>query len=72
MWYRTAHARAFLDLRMPGVADKHNLAAAALVAFNLPVHLRNQRTHRVIGDETAAARVPGDGWRDPVRGEDHH
>ena len=51
---RVELAHRALDLRMPGVADQHHVAAFARVARDFHVHLGDQRTGGVEHREPAA------------------
>ncbi len=58
-------------LRMAGMADQEHVAAEALVAHRLLVHLGDQRAGRVEVEEVARLGVGRHGFRHAVGGEDH-
>ena len=59
------------DLRMPGVADEHHVAALARIPRDFHVHLGDQRTGGVEHRESAARGLVLHRGRHAVRGEDH-
>ena len=59
------------DLRMAGMADQEHVAAEALVAHRLLVHLGDQRAGRVEIEEVARLGIGRNRFRHAVGGEDH-
>ena len=58
-------------LRMAGMADQHDLAAAPMMDFGLAMHLGDQRTGGVEREEVAAAGLRRHRFRHAMGGEDH-
>ena len=58
------------DLRMARMADQDDVPAALVMRLRLPVHLGDQRTGRVDGEELPLER-PRHGFWHPVGREDH-
>jgi hypothetical protein len=59
-----------LHLRMAGMADQHDLAAAAVVEDGLLVHLGDERADRVEEEQIAGGGALADVLRNTVGGED--
>src|SRR6185437_8657474 len=62
-------AKGALDLLVPAVTDQRHEITVASEPARLGVHLRDQRTGRVYGIQTAPRRLLPDLGRDAVRGE---